>query len=135
MYTLEFEKEILSNLNKTGIEVPVWLYSGDAAVSFNAKIDTGASFCIFERIHGEMLGLNIESGSIERFGTNTGSFLAYGHEVKISVAEIEFDSTVFFYVEDVFKRNVLGRTGWLDKILLAIDDYNGRLYLSRHEWI
>lgn len=135
MFKLEFEKEVLFNLNKTGIEVPVWLYSGEATVSFNAKIDTGASFCIFERIHGEMLGLDIESGTAERFGTNTGSFLAYGHEVRISVAEIEFDSTVFFYAEDVFKRNVLGRNGWLDKILLAIDDYNGRLYLSQHEWV
>jgi hypothetical protein len=132
---IEFEKEILFNLHKTGIEVPVWLYFGEEAVSFNAKIDTGATFCIFERIHGEMLGLDIEAGAKERFATNTGSFLAFGHDIRISVAEIEFDSTVFFYAEDIFKRNVLGRNGWLNKILLGIDDYHGKIYLNRHEWL
>ena len=130
--TLEFEKEILFNLNKTGIEIPVWLYAGESAVSFNAKIDTGASACIFERIHGEMLGLEIETGTPENFSTATGTFLAYGHDVQLSVAEIKLNSTVFFYAEDAFKRNVLGRSGWLNKIRLGIVDYDGKLFLSHY---
>ncbi|MGI8639125.1 MAG: hypothetical protein ACR2MG_04155 [Pyrinomonadaceae bacterium] len=131
--TLEFEKEISFNLNETGIEVPVWLYLGDNAVSFNAKVDTGASFCIFERIHGEMLGLTIENGTPQNFGTNTGSFLAFGHNVLISVAEIQFSSTVFFYAQDEFRRNVLGRTGWLNKLKIGIIDYDGKFYLSHYD--
>ncbi len=131
-FTLEFDNEILFNLNKTGIEVPVWLYNGEAAVSFNAKIDTGASSCIFERIHGEMLGLNIEDGTPENFSTNVGTFTAFGHHITVSVADIELDSTVFFYAEDVFKRNVLGRNGWLNKLKIGIIDYDGKLFLSRY---
>ncbi len=125
-FTLEFDQEILFNLNKTGIEVPVWLYAGESAVSFNAKIDTGASACIFERIHGEMLGLDIESGTPEQFSTNIGSFLAFGHNIFVSVADIELNSTIFFYAEDIFKRNVLGRNGWLNKLKLGIIDYEGK---------
>lgn len=131
-YTLEFDNEILFNLNKTGIEVPVWLYHGDAAVSFNAKLDTGASSCIFERIHGEMLGLEIENGMPERFSTNVGSFMTFGHLVTVAVADLEIESTVFFYAEDAFKRNVLGRNGWLNKLKIGIIDYDGKLFLSRY---
>ena len=131
-FTLEFDNEILFNVNKTGIEVPVWLYRGDAAVSFNAKIDTGASSCIFECIHGEMLGLNIEDGTPENFSTNVGSFTAFGHNVTVSVADIALDSTVFFYAEDVSKRNVLGKKGWLNKLKIGIIDYDGKLFLSRY---
>jgi len=132
-FTIEFEKELFLNLDKTGIEIPVWLYVGENAVSFNAKVDTGASFCIFERVHGEMLGLQIENGTPQNFSTNTGSFLVYGHNVLISVAEIEFNSDVFFYAEDHFRRNVLGRNGWLNKLKIGIIDYTGRFYMSHYD--
>ena len=39
--------------------------------AFEAKIDTGSSLCIFERKHGERLGIEIESGEELRISTAT----------------------------------------------------------------
>ncbi len=41
------------------------------------KLDAGASFCIFQREHGEELGIESERGTKQRIGTATGSFIAY----------------------------------------------------------
>ena len=129
---IDFDKNHYYNTLEVGITVPIVLHYGDITVDFEAKIDTGSSFCIFERTHGERLGLDIESGQLESFGTATGSFLAYGHELKLSVLDIETTSTVFFAKEESFTRNVLGRTGWLDRVKLGLIDYEGKLLLSAY---
>lgn len=95
-----------------------------------AKIDTGASYCIFERKHGEALGIDSENGTPERFSTATGTFLAYSHDVTLSTTGLVFDSFVFFAANEGFTRNVLGRFGWLDRVCLGLIDYEGKLYLS-----
>ncbi len=56
-YRLEFEKLVNFNTNKIGISISVELRLGLESVAFEAKIDTGASFCIFAREHGEKLGI------------------------------------------------------------------------------
>ena len=59
-----------------GIDIPITLSVGDQLVELVAKLDTGASYCIFERRFAEMLGLDVESGRLRRFRTVTGSFVA-----------------------------------------------------------
>jgi hypothetical protein len=70
---------------KTGITLPVLLGYNSRAVDFEAKLDTGSSHCVFARGYGENLGLGIEDGFPETFGTVVGNFLAYGHEITLSV--------------------------------------------------
>lgn len=117
---------------KIGVTVPVTLRLNGDTVDFEAKVDTGAENCIFEKIHGERLGLIIESGREQIFSTAAGIFTAYGHELTINVLEIEFDSTVYFAKEDSFTRNVLGRQGWLDRVKLDLIDYEGKLFLNEY---
>jgi len=107
-YELEFEKLVNFDTNKIGISVNVELRLGLELVTFEAKIDTGASFCIFAREYAEKLGVRVEEGFI-------------------------FDSQVFFAADENFHTNVLGRHGWLDRVIIAINDYDGKLYLSRFE--
>lgn len=134
MFLLNFEKLLLYDIGELGINIDVSLKLGKRNENFVAKIDTGASHCIFERQYGEQLGLNIEEGIVQRFSTATGTFVAYGHNVTLVTNELEFDSYVFFYSEgDVPKPNVLGRFGWLDRVILALADYEGKLYLDRYE--
>lgn len=133
MYQLNFEKQILYDVGEAGISVDVQIIYSDLNVSFEAKIDTGSTACIFERNYGERLGLKIENGSPQRFSSVNGSFTAFGHLVTITIAGFEFNSTVFFAEDENFKRNVLGRHGFLDRIVIGINDYDGKLYLSRYE--
>lgn len=115
-----------------GITVPVFMFDGQKTVEFKAKIDTGSSFCIFERKSGELLGLDIESGDEIRISTATSPFTAYGHELTLSVLGVETFAKVYFAKEESFTRNVLGRQGWLDRVKLGLIDYEGKLLLSAY---
>ncbi|MEZ5426014.1 MAG: hypothetical protein R2747_07110 [Pyrinomonadaceae bacterium] len=130
--TIVFSKQYEYDTLKIGITVPVQLTLGDEIVFFEAKVDTGASNCIFERVHGERLGLVIESGEKQDFSTTTGNFTTFAHEMRFSVLGIETFSTVYFAESRYYTRNVLGRQGWLDRVKLGLIDYEGKLFLSEH---
>ncbi len=117
---------------KIGITVPTKLFFGDKFVRLEAKVDTGAENCIFERTHAERLGIDVESGELIIFNTAAGNFAAFGHEITISVFDIETFSRVYFAREESFTRNVLGRQGWLDRVKLGLIDYEGKLLLSAY---
>ena len=129
---LTFEREIQYDPGQPGITLDVSLSLSAASVNFPAKVDTGASYCIFERRHGEALGLNIESGLPQPISAVTGRFLTYGHEITLIAAGYDFDSIVYFAADEDISRNVLGRNGWLDRVVLGLIDYEGKLLLSRY---
>jgi len=116
----------------SSISVPVTLRYGQDKVTFAADVDTGSTFCIFDRGHAETLGLSVESGEPTRFKTVTGSFDAYGHMVRLETLGYSFDVTVYFAAHESFFRNVLGRRGWLDQLRLGLIEYESKLYLSRY---
>ena len=130
LYAIEFSTAYAYDTLKTGITLPVTLGCNSRTVDFEAKLDTGSSHCIFERRYGENLGLEIENGTLEKFGTATVGFYAYGHEVSLSVLEVETYATVYFAKEESFTRNVLGRQGFFDRVKLGLIDYEGKLLLS-----
>ena len=132
MYSLNFETLLRYDAGEAGISLEVEIQFSDVSVRFDAKVDTGSTACIFARVHGEHLGLKIEQGAPQKFSAATGSFLAYGHLVTMLIAGFEFSSTVFFAADESFNRNVLGRHGWLDRVIVGINDYEGKLYLSRY---
>ncbi|MGH9831058.1 MAG: aspartyl protease family protein [Blastocatellia bacterium] len=129
-HQLSFERLIRYDAGESGITLEATLKLLDRSVSLAAKVDTGATYCIFERRYGESLGLNIESGLEQPIGTTTGRFLTHGHEVTLVVGGFTFDSIVYFADDEGLRRNVLGRYGWLDRVVLGIVDYEGRLLLS-----
>ncbi len=130
---LEFEKLVRYDSGRSGITVKVELRLGDDSTAFDAKIDSGSTYCVFERLHGEKLGIEIEKGLSERINTASGSFQAFAHQLTLTVEDYEFDATVYFAQDENFNRNILGRHGWLDRIIIGINDYDGKLYLSRYE--
>jgi predicted aspartyl protease len=129
---ISFEKVYEYDTLKSGITVIVEMTYGDESRRNRAKIDTGAENCIFERKHGERLGIEIESGRKQIFSTANSYFTAYAHEVTLTVLDIETVSIVFFAKEETFTRNVLGRQGFLDRVKLGLIDYEGKLLLSAY---
>lgn len=129
---IEFDILHEYSLYDIGITVDLILQSGNLKVDVVAKIDTGSTYCIFERHHGEGLDIDIESGTPIKIGTATGSFRAYGHELSLSVLGIETVSTVYFAENENFDRNVLGRIGWLDRVKLGLIEQEGKLFLSEY---
>lgn len=131
-FNLTFSVEYKFDTTLKGISIPVILSLKNETVDFLAKVDTGADFCIFKREHGEALGLDIETGYLQTFDTVAGNFNAYGHELTLSTFDMHFDVMVYFAGNYGFRRNVLGRRGWLDQIKLGIIDYEGLIYISNY---
>ena len=120
------------NTLESGIVVPVSLIYGTDSVDFEAKVDTGSEFCIFQRQQGERLGLDIESGTPLQMITAMGGFKTFGHTVNLSVLDIEMESVVYFAAEESFYLNILGRNGWLNRVKLGLIDYEGKLLLNAY---
>ena len=121
-HQLEFEKLLSYDVGEPGITLQATLKLKEQSLDVQVKVDTGASCCLFERRVGEALGFDIETGMRQLFGTATGTFVGYGHEVTLSVAEFEFDTIVFFPSDVELRRNILGRFGWLDRVVLGLVD-------------
>ncbi len=85
-HTLTFNIEEDYDPSQAGIGLPVILRLGSSETHALAKLDTGASDCIFRRTLGERLGLVIEQGDERIFHTANSSFKAYGHSITLIVA-------------------------------------------------
>jgi hypothetical protein len=69
---IEFTRTHLYTPSAEGIALPVALATASRTVDFLAYVDTGASYCLFERRHAEMLNLDVEAGEAKGFRTATG---------------------------------------------------------------
>lgn len=132
-YGLSFEKLIEYDAGKPGISLSVELRLNETSIIIEAKVDTGSTNCFFEREYGEKLGFDIEAGEPQWVETAAGSFLTFGHWITLITDDFSFDSMIFFAKDESFNRNVLGRHDWLDRVIIGINDYDGKLYLSRYD--
>jgi predicted aspartyl protease len=96
-------------------------------------VDTGAEYCLFDRGIADALGIDVESGMPLSLATVNGEFEAYGHELTLTVFDIEVDAVVYFFESPVMTRNVLGRNGWLNRVRLGLVDHDALIYLSAYD--
>lgn len=129
-FALEFSRFAEYDAALPGISVEISLGFVGNQVNLTAKIDTGATDCIFARKYGEQLGLIIEDGDAIKISTATGVFTAFRHFVALNILGFEVEAGVCFIEDENINRNVLGRHGFLDRVKLGLIDYEGKLFLS-----
>jgi hypothetical protein len=115
------------------VTVPVLLKSGSETAEVVASIDTGSTHCVFERLHAQSLGLDVEAGEPMDLWSAAGPVKSFGHAVQITVFELVFESMVYFFADPAIQKNLLGRRGWLDRIRLGIVDHDRELYLAAYD--
>ncbi len=87
MTPFQFRSTYSYEESESGILVPVSLTSGSLSVEMKARLDTGASDCLFDRSYAEMLGIYAEAGFRRTYQTVAGSFVAFGHEVSVRLLD------------------------------------------------
>ena len=127
VYRLAFRRLHHYDPSAVGIPIPVTLSAGHESLSLLANLDTGSSVCLFRKDHGEVLGLQLERGIRQRIRTATGALETFGHTVWLAVFGMQFDVVVYFAASPDITRAVLGRTGFLDRVSLALIDYDRNL--------
>jgi len=126
---LRFDSLHEYELSDSGITIPVELSFADEGCTVISKLDTGSTFCIFQREYAEILGLTVENGYRQRIETAAGGFYAYGHEVSVTALDITHNMQAFFAENYEFPRNVLGQV-WMQRMRLGIIHYDGHIYSS-----
>ena len=129
---LDFDLQHNYEETGAGILVPVGLVRGDRRVELTARLDTGASDCLFDLHYAELLGIDVGSGFERSFRTVTGSFRAFGHDVTVVTLGLEWAAMVFFYEAGNPANAFVGRRGWLDRLQLGLVHYEQSLYLGRY---
>ncbi len=132
MYQVSYERSYYYPTTEDDITLQAELRLAQEGVEAEAKLDTGAAFCLFKRSYAEQLGLVVEQGYRQRFGTLTDSFTAYGYTLMLKTLEIELEVLVFFPADIVIPRNLLGRN-WLRRVRLGLVEYEGLLFLSKYD--
>jgi hypothetical protein len=132
MFELQF-KESYNYSRHEAISIPVELCLGATSVPVIANVDTGAAFCIFRAEIAEALGIELARGVRQRFRTANSAFEAYGHEVKIFAFGIDTHSMVYFFADPTIEKNVLGRTGWLDRVRMGLVHHENTIYMDSHD--
>lgn len=130
-WSLTFSELLLYPDNLQGINIEIVLsLETNLPIAADVKLDAGSTFYIFQRHYGEMLGLEIEKGEPEIIRTATGKFIAYEHEITLTVANLEWSATVYFAKYETFPVSVVGRVGFLDRLQIGLVDYRQMLYLG-----
>ncbi len=113
------------------ITVEIFISNGSTIhIAIDAKVDTGSKFCLFQPRYALLLGFDLDTGVRERIRTAAGHFNAYGHEVTLTVSDLEWDTIVYFAEPESFPVNVVGRVGFLDHLQVGVVDYEQLLYLG-----
>jgi hypothetical protein len=115
---------------QNAISIPVSLAASPSIyVDLLAKLDTGSTHCVFSKGYADLLNVDLYSGISQRIRTVTGAFQTYGHEVTLSVFDLEWQAVVCFAESDSFAVNVVGRFGFLDRLRIALVE---ELYLGSY---
>jgi hypothetical protein len=132
MPTLDFDLEHLYPDDPArGIQLPVRVEAGDRSARLVAYVDTGAPYCIFQSDYAEFLGLELARGiPIQVIPAGGGVIEAFGHTVNLEVLEQRVESVVYFTNHPGYRRNVLGRQGWLHHFKFGLVHYESKLYLG-----
>ncbi len=133
MHRLEFTQSCGYSGEDDSVVVPVVLRVGERQVRLAASIDTGASFCVFGSELAEALGLRLEDGVRLRFRTANSVFDTFGHEVEIGVLGLATNAVVYFFADPTIDKNVLGRTGWLDRVRLGLVHHDSQVFLAPYD--
>ncbi len=132
-FQIDFSKRVNYKSLETGVTIEAILRYGNLETNCDAKIDTGSEVCLFGRDFADILEIDVESGYREKFSTLGGGVFAYAHEIELETLGLRFQSHVYFAENYEVKRNLLGRSGWLQLVTLGLNDYKSVLYLSPNE--
>jgi hypothetical protein len=132
-YSLGFSEQIDYTDKHSGIELRIILSKNSHNIPAKAKLDTGSTFCIFQKQYAELLNIEIEKGEQEIIRTATGKFIVYGHELVLKIKNLEWETTVYFVPDEQFPVSVLGRIGFLDRLQIGLIDYEQLLFIDSLE--
>lgn len=111
--------------------VPLKIYGRSGWVSFEAYIDSGASFSIFGADRAEILGIDYTKG--KRFFLTVGDgdrLEVYLYRLRVELANKIFPAQIGFSEQLGVGFNLLGRRSFFDHFRICFDDLHKHVDLA-----
>lgn len=103
--------------------IPLKMRGSEGWIDFEAYIDSGASFSIFNTDRAEILGIDFQKGRPIHLTVGDGGLLqVYLHKVKVRIADHEFVADIGFSEQLGVAFNLLGRKSFFDRFRVCFDD-------------
>ena len=103
--------------------VSIWLKGGEEWVEFKAFVDSGAGYSIFKAEMAEILGLRLEDGKESYVTVGDGSLIkVYLRDVRVRIADKEFEAAVGFSRHLGIGFNVIGRLDIFERFKICFDE-------------
>lgn len=104
--------------------IPIKLKSVDGEwITFDAFVDSGASYTLFTAEIGEILGLDVENGEKIYVTVGDGSLITvYLHELEVKIGEKTFKATIGFSKQLGIGFNIIGRKDFFEKFKICFDE-------------
>ena len=103
--------------------VSIWLKGSEEWVEFKAFVDSGAGYSIFKAEMAEILGLQLEDGKESYVTVGDGSLIkVYLRDVRVRIADKEFEAAVGFSRHLGIGFNVIGRLDIFERFTICFDE-------------
>ncbi len=111
--------------------IPIRLRSKNDWITFDAYVDSGATYSIFKAEIAEILGIELDSGEKLLVTVGDGSLITiYLHKVEIEIGGETFSATIGFSKQLGIGFNILGRKDIFEKFVVCFNDKEKYLELS-----
>jgi predicted aspartyl protease len=106
--------------------IPLKIKGEEGWVAYNAFVDSGAGYSIFQSDIAEDLNLKLEDGKKEYVTIGDGSLIiVYVHQLEIQLADEKFDAMIGFSRRLGIGFNIIGRKDVFEKFRICFDEKEG----------
>ena len=103
--------------------IPIRLMGRSGWITFDAYVDSGATYSIFKPEMAEILGIEPDKGERQYVTVGDGSLITvYLHKVKIDLAGKIFEATIGFSKQLGIGFNILGRKDIFDNFVITFNE-------------
>lgn len=92
----------------------------DKKIRILGLIDTGADECALPASYAEILGHNLQSGTVKNINTGNGKTIAYSHTVRIEIPDVTIQDTLIDFMPNLYVP-LLGVKSFLTNFILTIN--------------
>lgn len=114
--------------------IPIEVVYNAITVPYEVLVDSGADQCIFDAQLAEILGIDVESGTVYKVSGVTGDHrLCYSHKLEIKVGGWPFTITANF-MRDIptVGYGIVGQKGFFDIFIVKFDLLKEEIELKEH---
>lgn len=103
--------------------IPIRLEGKSGWVTFDAYVDSGATYSIFKPEMAEILGIELDKGEKQYVTVGDGSLITvYLHKVKVDLAGKIFEATIGFSKQLGIGFNILGRKDIFGSFVITFNE-------------